>query len=399
MTPLGELLALVLLVPPIAILHEAGHALAAPLAGYRVTSFGLGLGRSFRSWRTPWGWVLHLGRWLLAGGSCVAIPERLRARRAIYHAGGLVAQLGLALALRPLADQHVLLARAEAFNLAVLLWNSVPWRWRGQASDGWWLLMPLIRGRQAGPLMGPRAVLQRLASHQRQVGALLGEWYAQLCLAWLDTVLGQPQAAEPFFARAIPAELSEGRQALLGLHGYVLAEARRVAGRPEEALSGARQLLHGVPEELPAEARDLLVLAQGRALLELGRGDEAAQLLESRRGEGGSVDNDLIALELAVALAQHRLGPFGPAAQRLLQRMSGPFLDPVEAARVLWDAAEQLPEEQRAPLARAAQRSAARLLAWAEPRDRQALLLRLGPVAGLKGQAGEDQAAPQDPAE
>ena len=395
MTPLGELLALVLLVPPIAILHEAGHALAAPLAGYRVTSFGLGLGRSLRSWRMPWGWVLYLGRWLLAGGSCVAIPKRLRARRAIYHAGGLAAQLTLALALRPLADQHVLLARAEAFNLAVLIWNSVPWRWRGQASDGWWLLMPMIRGRQVGPLMGPRAVLQRLAGHQRQVGAELGEWYAQLCLAWLDVVLGQPLAAGGFFSRAIPTEVGRGRHAMMGLFGYVLAESRRVAGHPEEALSATRQLLREAPEDMPSEARDLLGLAQGRALLELGRPDEAAQLLQSLRGGAGSVDNDLAALDLSLALA--RCGPdsIGPAAQRLLQRLPGPFLDPVEAARALWQAAPSLPEVQRAPLARAAQRSAARLLAWAEPRDREALLLRLGPVAGLKGWAGEEQAAPR----
>ena len=87
MSPLAqELIALLVYAPCVVLLHELGHAIAARPGGYRVTSFGIGLGAPL--WTLPLrdGVVLHVDWWVLAGGACTAIPaEPPTARRAWFH--------------------------------------------------------------------------------------------------------------------------------------------------------------------------------------------------------------------------------------------------------------------------------------------------------------------------
>lgn len=375
-----ELLALALLVPAISVLHECGHALAAPLAGYRVTSLGVGVGKPFWRRLTTRGQVLWLGRWPLAGGACVAVPAGMRARPALYHAGGLLAQAGLALALHLLGPSHWILARAEVFNLLVLVWNAIPWRWQGLASDGWFLVARFGRGRPAMPVMGRRSVLLRLARFEEAVGSPLGGWYARLGLAWLDVLVGQPERADAFFELPEPYGLGAEDRGLRALEGWARVAWHLAKGQSEQALDEARAWRARLGSRTPDASEDMSTLAVARALLAAGQPHEARRVLASLAGVTGFLGREARAILLDTCLAVDDKQATARAAWRLVERLPGPFLDPVGVVTSLWQASEQLPSDEPAgPRFRLeAQRAAGRLLAWAEPQDRASLRQRLG---------------------
>ena len=128
-----EFAALAIYGPLVVILHELGHVLFARVGGYRVTAFAIGLGRPIWRVRLGRGPVIVFNQWLLAGGACTAIPTRPPGpRRAWYHAGGLLAQAGLAVGL--FASPSMWWAhRAANFNGLVAATNALPWRFTHQA--------------------------------------------------------------------------------------------------------------------------------------------------------------------------------------------------------------------------------------------------------------------------
>ncbi len=379
-----ELLALALLVPLIGMLHELGHAGAAPLAGYRVTSLGLGVGRPLLRRVTMRGMVLWLGRWPLAGGACVAIPTRMSARPVLYHLGGLAMQALLALALHPLVELHWVLARAETFNLLVLAWNILPWRFGGQASDGWYLLARLAPGRARMPLMGRRRVLERLARFEESVGSPLGSWYARLGLAWHDIVLGRPERADELMSGPEPLGLGHGDRGVRALWGYLQVAWHGAHGRWDQALELARSWRARLGSAVPDRAEDLGTIAVAQALVGSGLPGEARQVLASLAGVSGAIGREATAVLLAASLAEAELEPARRAAWRLLERLPGPFYDPVQVALLLRRASSALPAEDaiQPRLRREAARVEARLLAWAENADRASLAARFQDAAG-----------------
>jgi hypothetical protein len=376
----AELLALVLLVPLIGILHELGHALAAPLAGYRVTSLGLGLGKPMLRRVNLRGQVLWLGRWPLAGGACVAIPGSLSARPVIYHLGGLAAQAVLALALHPLEDLHWVLARAETFNLLVLAWNILPWRWAGQASDGWYIVSRVTPGRSGLPVMGRRSVLSRLARFEEAVGSPLGSWYARLGLAWVDVLVGRPERADDFLALPDPLGLGPDDRGIRALQATVDVAWHRASGRFDQALEAAREWRARLGSPVPDAAEDLGTVAVAQGLVDCGQPAEARRVLASLAGVSGAVGREATSILLAAALLEGDVHATTKAAWRLVERMPGPFFDPVQVVRILRAAAVLLPagDPARLRFEREARRAYARLLGWAEPDDREALIRSLG---------------------
>lgn len=376
----AELIALVLLVPLVGILHELGHALAAPLAGYRVTSLGLGLGKPMLRRVNLRGQVLWLGRWPLAGGACVAIPGSMGARPVVYHLGGLAMQALLALVLHPLEDLHWVLARAETFNLLVLAWNILPWRWAGQASDGWYLVSRLTPGRSGLPVMGRRSVLARLARFEEAVGSPLGSWYARLGLAWVDVLVGRPERADEFMALPDPLGLGSEDRGIRALQATVHVAWHRAWGRHDQALEAAREWRARLGSPLPDSAEDLGTIAVAQALVDCGQPAEARQVLASLAGVSGAVGREATAILLAAALLEDDARATTKAAWRLVERLPGPFFDPVQVVLILRQAATLLPagDPARLRFEREAQRSRARLAAWADPDDREALISALG---------------------
>ncbi len=386
MTSLGlELLALAVYGPAVILWHELGHLLFARAGGLRATSFGIGTGRPILRLRLSGGLVVWVGAWVLVGGSATAVPiAPAGPRRAWFHAGGLLAQLVLAAALLPLVDVWWI-ERMARFNALVWLTNAAPWRLAGGASDGM-ALLDLWRGRRAEDTTLPdRAALARRATREAQIGSDLGEAWARLALAWADTRAGRLVQAAPFLERDTPVlALAPWADAL---HQYVRAEWHRRSGRPLAALGVIRsaRALHGA--ELTDDASDLLSLAEAQALVALDEPRAAQRLLGRLAGVGGAIGRQAAVVNLAASLD----GPASDlalAARAAVQRAAGPWLDPAEAAEVLWDAADALaathPPAAAAPVRAAARRLARAVLDAASDEERPGLLARLGPAAGLR---------------
>ena len=179
---LTEFAALFVYGPALVVLHELGHALFARLGGYRVTSFGIGLGTPLIRMRLSGPMVVHLDRWWLAGGACIAIPDGPPTTRRIwFHGGGLLLQGVLALVLLVLPS-HWLVDRVAQFNLLVALTNIVPWRLGANASDGWYILDALNGGRFAGNPLSQRAQFEQMADREHANDSPLGLAYGDLCV-------------------------------------------------------------------------------------------------------------------------------------------------------------------------------------------------------------------------
>jgi hypothetical protein len=375
-------------VPLVALIHEAGHACMARPAGYRLASFGVGRGRPLLRHRGQGGTLYYLGRWIFAGGACVAVPRSLTPgpQAALFHAGGALAQLLLALLLWVLPSfwwtQPV-----ASFNWIVLLWNLIPWRFGGMASDGWWLLA-LARGGGAGPglLLARRPQIERILDFEETTGSPVGTWYARLMLAWMDLQVGRIDAADGFFTREHAEAVVDPE--LDALQDALTAEWHRQRGRPLAALWVVRGLRRARGSGLSENGDGMLSLVESRTLRDLGELRAAREALARLAGAEGPLAADAALSRLEMALLEGNLAEIELAADRLLDRGRGGDLAPATVARALWAAGEQASAGGHAEVGRrygrAARQQAARILAAAQPADRASLARLLGEVAGLR---------------
>ena len=297
--------ALVLWIPLVAVVHEAGHALLAPLAGYRVTSFGIGRGRPILRIALPGGVVFYVGWLFFTGGACVAIPRSpaLGPRGALFHGGGIAAQLvlGVLLLLVPEGGWTPWVHAGAQFNLAVAAWNMLPWRFGRVASDGWRLLSR-VGGGVVAPrwsLFAQRSSIEVVLDYERRVGSAVGVWYGDLMLAWADLLVGRLTSGRERLERAGDL-LKVSDPQLMAIDRLVRAESSRRSGQPMVALRHvveARAL-----EDQIGETTDLLTVTEARAWRALGDRVRAGRALELLAGVGGTVGREAacVALELAV---------------------------------------------------------------------------------------------------
>ncbi len=365
-----EMLALLVYGPLVVLLHELGHAVFARRGGYRVTSFAIGLGKPLWSVYLRDGVVLHLDRWLFAGGACTAIPIGApTVRRAWFHAGGLLMQVGLAAVLLLMPD-HWLVVRIGQFNLLVALTNAVPWRAAGQASDGWYLLDAATGGRKAGSILLQRPVFERMAAREEAVGSPVGRVYSLVCIAWADVLSGYPEAADGLFTDEPPEATVEPW--VDGLYHYVLAEWHRASGRPLAAVATARDARS--IERLRDEAAALLCLAEARALVDLDAPGQAARALARLSGVGGPIGGQAAAILLWASL-DGETSDLELATWRVERRTAEVWLDPADAVMALREATAELEARGRVPAARGAAAAAVMLL----ERTRKVVAVEDGP--------------------
>ncbi len=375
-------------VPFVALVHEAGHALAARPAGYRLVSFGIGLGQPLLRHPGKGGAVYYLGRWIFAGGACVAVPRTLSPgpRAMLFHAGGAIAQLALAGALALVPDAAWWAAPVRTFNLLVLAWNLLPWRIGGKASDGWWLVAHLRgAGRGPGRLFSRRAPLERVLAFEAQVGSPMGTWYARLMLAWSDLQVGALDRADAFFTgEHAEAALDPSFDAI---HHALTAEWHRQRGRPLAAMWVVREVRRARGATLTEDADGMLSLVEARTLRDLGERGQARQALGRLAGAGGPIAADAALVRLELAIDDGSAAEIELAADRLVDRGPGADLAPATRVQALWAAGTALAPSARAAVGRRLQhrasREAAQLLSIADRDDRGTLLRALGPAAGL----------------
>jgi hypothetical protein len=138
---------LLVFVPLIVVLHEAGHAVVALLVGHRVLEVKIGAGPNVTVWHGRWRLVLGLlplGGHVLAGSSD---PSGYRAKRLLVAAAG-PATNALMFALIPLIDASSNTLKDFAFvNACVLIFNLFPYSIRTpygpQRTDGLGLVQTL----------------------------------------------------------------------------------------------------------------------------------------------------------------------------------------------------------------------------------------------------------------
>jgi hypothetical protein len=385
----AEILALLVYGPALVLLHEVGHAAFARIGGFRVTSFGIGLGPPFWKVELSGGAVVHLDRWILAGGTCTAVPIAAPSpRRAWFHGGGLLVQAGLACVLLLLPETW-LVARIAQFNLLVAATNAVPWRWGASASDGWYLWNLVTGGHRAGELLPQRTQLERLRRHAADTGSAFGSTYAELCLAWLEVQANRTRKATRFFEDQAPEVALEPW--VDALYHYVHSTWHRMERRPLAALRIAREALALHADDLADESVGLLTLAEAHALLDLEEPAAAQRVLARLAGVGGLIGRQAAVLHLAASV-DAAPDELEFATWRVVRRIHEVWLDPPETVMTLWIAAGHLDEHQRVEAARGAREAsrtlAKRTLATAEPVDRHRLAARLGEPAGLRSTTG-----------
>lgn len=315
--------------------HELGHALAARPAGYRLTSLGLGWGPRLVRLALPWGVIIVVHAVPFAGGSVVAIPERgeVGRRGAWFHAGGLLAQLGLGLAIAA-APERWWSQDLSDFNLVVLAWNLIPWRIQGQTSDGWWLasrLWPAMLERawpgegSGGSLALKGPAFASLAALERGRGSAVGLRYALLMQAWAALQRrALPEAAA--LLEELPAlggAASRGAPPILGvLEAYVAVERARLDGQPGPVVVG------------PALQAPLVQVALARAAIKRGALTAAVALLEPRPGvEPAAGLWQLAALELRLAEDDAQQAELAEALAAVLAGLGPTHADPIGAAQ------------------------------------------------------------------
>ena len=292
--------------------------------------------------------------------------------------------------------EHWLVDRVARFNLLVAATNLLPWRWGASASDGWHLVRRIGSG-GLGEIAPHRAALDKLATRQSALGSALGLFYAELCLAWIDLVVGRTERAADFFARNDDVDLRD-EPWIDALYHYVHAAWHRAARRPLPALHGIRRETRWYQEgKLAAEANDLLTLAEAWALVDLDATSQARQVLARVAGVGGTIGREAAAVQLACSVAEDRIDVLRLSSRRVAERIDGAFLDPAAVVELLWMAAELLAEAGHLDDAdrarRASRRLAVRTLARADTEDRGTLAHRLGepgggrPLGGLTSRA------------
>ncbi len=336
------LLGLVVWVPLVSVVHEAGHAAFAGFGGYRVTSFGVGRGRPLVRVLLPRGVVFHIGRWFLAGGTCVAIPRHPTAgpMAAWFHGGGIVFQCVLAvfLWLIPEGAWTPWVLTGAKLNGWVVVWNLFPWRVGTFASDGWWLISRLFRRAAVQrPLFTLRGSLERIQTFEDRVQSPVGSWYAGLMLAWADSLLGLPKRGLASMNGRLPDQWSDPH--LRALACLVHADALRRSGAPMAAI---QRLAESGAEEVTDETADLLRVVEGAAWLDLGEGDRVRRILGLLAGTTGIVAGEVATLALDLAVREGDAESMGVLGLRLCRLSAGGLLDPIRAADVLMRASSQV---------------------------------------------------------
>lgn len=387
MNLVAEIVALCIYGPGLVLLHEAGHAALARRGGYRVTSFGVGLGPPLWSVYLRDGVVLHFDRWLLAGGACTAIPLGPQTpRRAWFHGGGLLVQAALAVVLLLLPDVW-LVERIESFNLLVAATNLVPWRFGAQASDGWHLLDAFTGGKRAGSVLGQRASLERTRDREVAVDSPVGRTYCDVCLAWSEVQLGRPELADELLAERGPDATREPW--VDALFHVVSAEVHRARGCPLPALRTVREAQ--AIEGLDDDARALLDLAEARTLIDVGAPEQAAPVLARLAGASGQLALQAAAVLLLASL-DDPTDELELAAWRVVRRVHDAWLDPVDTVAILRLASTELNARGRRPAAASASTAARELLGAVlrrlPPDEAARVQLRVDPLL-LTDEAGE----------
>lgn len=377
-----ELGALLVYAPILVLFHELGHVALARAGGYRVSSFGVGMGRPLWRLHLAHGVVLHLDTWLLAGGAAVAIPDGpAGARRAWFHGGGLLFQLALGLVLLALPEWW-LVQRVAQLNLLVGITNALPWRAGALASDGWYLLDVALGGRRSSEILPQRPLFRRLARREQVIGSPLGQAWARVCLAWTDVLSGQLHRAAPLFEE--DPSLTVVSPWIEAVYSHIRAEWGRQQGRAAQAVQSLRQTRLALEPHLGPAPRQMLMLAEARSLVDLQRGQEALAVLGRMGASGGMVGRQAEVVTLAAQLDGEE--EVEHATWRVLRLTDQSFLDPADAALVLLRASQRLHELGRAEPARgaleAARALARRTLHTAAAEDREALGDRLGELAG-----------------
>ena len=377
-----NLLAMLIYGPLLVILHESGHALFARAGGFRVTSFGIGLGRPLWSIYLKGGVVFHIDRWILAGGACTAIPVGPpSARRMWFHGGGLIVQAVLA-GILLMMPSHWLVSGIFWFNVLVALHNLVPWRLGGQASDGWYLLDAATGGRRGGSVLTQRATFERIAAREEAIGSPVGRVYSQICLAWTDILAGKPEQAALLFQDDPPESLVDPW--VDALYHYVQAEWHRSEGRALAALRIAREAHSDIDFEKAGDGAILMSLAEARALVDLDANSQAQRRLARAAGVGGPIGWQAAAILLWASL-DGETDDLELATWRVMRRRHEAWLDPGDPILALWNAADQLEERGRLTAARGARDAASalarRTLRSVGDADRASLARRLGDVA------------------
>jgi len=374
---LAEFVALFAYGPLVVLLHELGHALFARRGGYRVTSFGIGLGPPLWTLSLSGPLVVHLDRWLVAGGACIAIPNGPPSTRRIwFHSGGLIAQAGLALVLL-LLPGHWIIDRVIQFNLLVALTNAIPWRVGASASDGWFIIDALSGSRRTGNVLSQRAIFEQMSAREFAIGSPMGLAYADLCVAWVDVLAGRLEEAGEFFHDDPPETAAHPWTD--ALYHYVKAEWHREEGRPLAALSTARDGRNALSAGSGADAHALLALCEARALIALDEPDAASRTLQ--RVLGGALTIQALPLALWCALDAPNTEDLELASWKVARNIQGPWLDPGDPTLALWEAAEELSRRGRLNAARSAREAATslarRTLKAAAIEDRRTLSFRL----------------------
>jgi hypothetical protein len=293
----------------------------------------------------------------------------------VFHLGGLTAQSVLATVLLVLPDWWWVDTVAR-FNALVFAWNLLPWRIGSVASDGWWFFGQMwAGGRTWGSLLEQRRTLEVLEEQERLRGSPVGAWYASLLLTWIDLLLGGTvETPEP------PPE-ARGVE-LDALYRLVVADAHRLQGRPVPALGVIRALRADLGAEPLPGLDDLRCILEVRVWLALGEPRTALETLAQITGTGGVVAQEASVLRLAAALQDGEMDDLVIAANHLLARLDGAFLDPPGAVQILWEASLAVQKGGHIALhetLRNSARSAAwRLVERTRSVDRPKLLARLG---------------------
>ncbi len=390
---LAEFAALFVYGPLIVVLHELGHALYARRGGYRVTSFGIGLGKPL--WRISLSGplVVHVDRWVLAGGACIAIPNGPPTTRRIwFHGGGLIVQavLGVVLLAAMLfGADHWILSRMAQFNVLVALTNAIPWRTGANASDGWYILDALSGSRRTGNLLSQRRIFEQMSAREFAIGSPMGTAYADLCVTWADVLAGRLEEASEFFDDDPPETAAHPWTD--AVYHYVKSEWHRESGRPLAALSVIQNGRNALGDDR-ADARALLSLTEARCLLALDEPDRARRVLA--RLSGGPLARQALPLLLWCSLdtadpeaeAVETVGAddgtdLELASWKIVRDLQGPWLDPADPTLALVYAADALTARGRLNAARSARDAATtlamRVLEAAHLEDRRTLSWRL----------------------
>lgn len=371
-----EFAALFVYGPLLVLLHEFGHALFAKAGGYRVTSFGVGLGTPMWRLQLNGNVVVHIDRWFIAGGACIAIPNGPPSRRRIwFHGGGLILQGLLAIVLLMLPE-HWMVDRVARFNLLVAVTNLLPWRMAGNASDGWYILDALSGGRRTGNLLTQRSIFEQMSARELANRSPMGLAYADLCVAWTDVLSGRLEEATEFFDDDPPETASHPWTD--ALYHYVKAEWHRAHGRPLAALGTSREGRATLDSGLGSDAVALLALAEGRALVALDEPDAARRVLQR-------VTDSPLALQALPVLLWSCLDAetedLELATWKVARNLGGPWMDLSDPILALVEAAEELTKRGHLNAARSAAASATHLaqraLRAADIEDRRTLSYRL----------------------